>query len=549
MHKSNETKGLSVTSVNAARQAARQIRHGVAGWRPAMSLRVRLAVLVALALAVVIGATTYWETRTFEAALDRSLRETAQSTAEAVADDLELRPEPFMTSVAAGATELDSMLREFLEAVPALREVTIVTGDGSAARVLASTSSGDRAAAVELAQRAVTHEPVWAEAAPFLPRVAVVVNRDGRRLGAVVVTVSLAAVAQLRTRGRLFGAGFSIAAIILGTLSIDLLARRVIHRPLSMIRNTMAHAGAGDLTARATVARRDEIGAIAVGLNQMLGQLEQYNVALQERVRDATEELRLRNEELVQDYHRILGLREALARAEQMAAVGQTAATVAHQIGTPLNLISGYVQLMKEQAGTDRRTADRLRVVEEQIAKVTAVVRTLLDHGRLPSPRELVDPADLIHRVCELARPKLDAARVHLELSIADRLPPLLADAVQLELALLNIVANSLDAMPDGGVLMVRAGSTVPGTWIEIADTGPGIPTALLTRIFEPWLTTKPAGRGTGLGLSITKQVIVGHGGSIIAANGPESGAVFRIELPEAIVPSVDTPAVSARVM
>jgi two-component system, NtrC family, sensor kinase len=541
MDKSHEDRGLDVARVLAAQNGARQIRHGVAAWRPAMSLRVRLLVLVALALALVIGATTYWETRTFETALDRELRDTARSTAEAVADDLELRPEPY--------TELDSMLHEFLEAVPALREVTVVSGDGAAARVLASTSSGDHAEAVTLAQRAVTHEPVWAEGVPFLPRVAVAVDRDGRRLGAVVVTVSLAAVAQLRTRGRLLGAGFSVAAIVLATVLIDLLARRVIHRPLSQIRNTMEHAGAGDLTARATVVRRDEIGAIAIGLNHMLAQLEQYSVALQERVRDATDELRLRNEELVQDYHRILGLREALARAEQMAAVGQTAATVAHQIGTPLNLISGYVQLMKEQAGGDRRTADRLQVVEEQIAKVTAVVRTLLDHARLPSPRELVDPAELIHRVCELARPKLDAACVRLELAIADSLPPLLADAVQLELALLNIVANSLDAMPQGGALLVTAGSTPGGTWIEIADTGPGIPAALLGRIFEPWLTTKPAGRGTGLGLSITKQVIIGHGGSIVAANARDGGAMFRIELPEAIAPVVDTPVVSARVM
>jgi two-component system, NtrC family, sensor kinase len=545
MHKSHEVRGLDVKSVFAAQQGARQIRHAVAAWRPGMSLRLRLVLLVGLALALVIGATTYWETRTFETALDRDLRDTARSTAEAAADDMELRPEPFATS----STELDSMLREFLEAVPALREITIVTGDGPAAQVLASTSSGDHAASVALAQHAVAHEPVWAQDVPFLPRVAVAVERDGRRLGAVVVTVSLEAVAQLRNRGRLLGAGFSIAAIVLATLLIDLLARRMIHRPLSQIRHTMARAGAGDLTARVGAARRDEIGAIAIGLNQMLAQLEQYNVALQERVRDATDELRLRNEELVQDYHRILGLREALARAEQMAAVGQMAATVAHQIGTPLNLISGYVQLMKEQASGDRRTADRLQVVEEQIAKVTAVVRTLLDHARLPSPREVVDPADLIHRVCELARPKLDAACVSLELSIADPLTPLLADAVQLELALLNIVANSLDAMPQGGALMVTAGSTTEGIWIEIADTGLGIPAGLLPRIFEPWLTTKPAGRGTGLGLSITKEVIIGHGGSIVAANGPERGAIFRIELPEAIARAADTPVVSARVM
>lgn len=533
-----------MTGAFRARRAARQIRHGVAGWLRPLSLRVRLALLVALALALVIGATTYWETRTFERALDRDLRNTARSTAEAVVDDLELRPD------VPTPAELDLSLHEFLEAVPALRAVTVLTVEGAAASVLASTSSGDHADEAQLARRAVAQQdPIWAGESSRLPRVAVPIDRDGRRIGAVVVTVSLAPVAELSARGRLLGAGFSIAAIILATLVIDLLARRVIHGPLAHIRATMERAGAGDLAARATVMRRDEMGAIAAGLNQMLSELEHHSVALHERVRDATEELRLRNEELVQDYHRILALREALARAEQMAAVGQMAATVAHQIGTPLNLISGYVQLMREQAGSDRRTVERLQVVEEQIAKVTTVVRTLLDHARQPSPRELVDPAELIRRVCALARPKLEAASVTLDVSMPDTLPLLSADAVQLELALLNVLANSLDAMPHGGDLAVTANSTPHGTRIEIADTGPGIPAALLARVFEPWLTTKPAGRGTGLGLSITKEVVVGHGGSIVASNGPAGGAVFRIDLPSAIQPAADTPFVSHRVM
>jgi signal transduction histidine kinase len=272
-------------------------------------------------------------------------------------------------------------------------------------------------------------------------------------------------------------------------------------------------------------------------------------------VAEATEELRSRNEELVQDYHRILALREALARAEQMAAVGQMAANVAHQIGTPLNLISGYVQLMLEQPDAD----PRLKVIEDQIAKVAAIVRTLLDRSRQSSPREVVDPAELIRRVCELARPKFDATGVALTVSIQDPLPPMLADPVQLELALLNIVANGLDAMPLGGTLEVHAGPVgegVPGEhhaaqgiWIEISDSGPGIPPGVLPRIFEPWLTTKPKGAGTGLGLSITKEVIAAHGGSISAGSAPRGGAMFRIELPAAIRPTGSVMGVPARVM
>jgi signal transduction histidine kinase len=522
----------------------------VAGWLRELPLRVRLSLLVALALGLVIGATTYWETRTFERDLERELHRTAQSTAEAVADDFDVQPE------LSTADELHATLHEFIEAFPALREITAVRINDKAADVLASTSSGDHTEEIRLASRAALHsEPVWNEETTLLPRVAVPLDHDGRRIGAVVVTVSLGSVAQLRTRGRIFGAGFALVAILLSTVVIDLAARRVIHKPLGQIIHTMKRAGGGDMAARAPMARLDEIGSIAVGLNQMLDELEHHHVALKERVAEATEELRARNEELVHDYHRILALREALARAEQMAAVGQMAANVAHQIGTPLNLISGYVQLMQEQPDAD----PRLKVVEEQIGKVTTIVRTLLDRSRQSSPREVVQLAELIRRVCELARPKFDATGVALRVSVPDRLPPMMADPVQLELALLNIVANALDAMPHGGTLDVKAGASIEpfddesrashGLWIEIADTGPGIPPGVLPRIFEPWLTTKPKGAGTGLGLSITKEVVAAHGGSISAGNLAGGGAVFHIELPAAVRPASSVMGVPARVM
>ena len=96
------------------------------------------------------------------------------------------------------------------------------------------------------------------------------------------------------------------------------------------------------------------------------------------------------------------------ARAEQMAAVGQTAASVAHQIGTPLNLISGYVQMIGEEEGPASRVTRRLEIVQEQIAKVTSIVRAMLDHARRPTPKEATDIGLLVQRVCDVARPKLE---------------------------------------------------------------------------------------------------------------------------------------------
>jgi signal transduction histidine kinase len=145
--------------------------------------------------------------------------------------------------------------------------------------------------------------------------------------------------------------------------------------------------------------------------------------------------------------------------------------------------------------------------------------------------------AELLRRVTEVARPKLDAQGVRLDLRVAD-VPLVMADEVQLELALLNLVTNSLDAMPSGGVTSMTASRTAGGNVrIDVADTGTGIAPDLLPRIFEPWVTTKASGRGTGLGLSITREVVADHGGTITVKSEVGAGSAFTIELPAASAP------------
>jgi signal transduction histidine kinase len=129
-------------------------------------------------------------------------------------------------------------------------------------------------------------------------------------------------------------------------------------------------------------------------------------------------------------------------------------------------------------------------------------------------------------------RMRLAAARVQLETQIADDLPEVTADETQLELALLNLLSNAIDAMPDGGTLTLRAETIGQRVRVAIRDTGVGIAPDVLPRIFEPWITTKASGRGTGLGLSITRDVINRIGGSIGAVSTPGGGTTFTIELP-----------------
>ena len=514
--------------------AAAQLRPSGAKLRRVLSLRLRLALLVALSTAVVIGIEAFLEIGIFERTLEHDLLDTARVTALAVADDYELRSDPI------DAASLSIDLHELVATTPTLRTITIVQLNADDPTVIASTSTGERPEALALAEQAIRGSTTTSgNASPGAMAVAVpLVRPDGSR-AAAIATVSLASLEQLRTKGRQVTFWFTPAAVVVLTLLVDWLSRRLIHRPVAHIRETMTRAGAGDFTARAQQSRPDELGSVAAGLNDMLQKLQDFHEALQERVNEATSELRLRNEELVDSYQRVFALREALARAEQMAAVGQTAASVAHQVGTPLNLISGYVQMLQEDASVDPKTARRLQIVQEQIAKVASVVRTVLDHSRRPGNRSMVALGPVLKRVADVARPKLDASGISLKLAVSDNLPPIWADSEELELAILNLVTNSLDAMPEGGTLTIRAAPGDEGVRIEVSDTGIGIPKELLPRIFDPWVTTKSAGRGTGLGLSITHDVIARHGGTIVAASDPGRETLFTIELPSA--PAAET--------
>lgn len=191
---------------------------------------------------------------------------------------------------------------------------------------------------------------------------------------------------------------FAALATAVLVLVVDLLTRPIVHTPIRQLRQTMERVSEGDLEARAPVSGNGDLADVARGLNQVLDHIANFNDALQARVRSATAELERRNVERVESYHRLLSVREQLASAEQMASIGQTAANVAHQVGTPLNLISGHVQILQEQLAGDPDVARRLAIIEEQIAKVTTTVRSLLDRSRRLGPRTRTTAKELVDR-------------------------------------------------------------------------------------------------------------------------------------------------------
>jgi signal transduction histidine kinase len=225
-------------------------------------------------------------------------------------------------------------------------------------------------------------------------------------------------------------------------------------------------------------------------------------------------------------------LREALARSEQLAAVGQTAASVAHQVGTPLNLVSGYVQMLLAQPGLDAHILRRLQIVQDQIGKVADVVRGLLDRARPADEEQSIGIGDLLDRVRAIATPRFDASGVRHVVEVDPGIPGLVGNGTDLELAILNLITNAIDATPRGGEVRLAARVVADRVQLTIADTGQGIAPEVLPRIFDPWFTTKPTGRGSGLGLAIVRDVVARFGGTIDIASKPGEGTTVTMDIP-----------------
>ena len=500
------------------------VRPTVAKWLLGPSISRRISLFVALIVTGVVTSVAYLQIRSFERGVDRDLVNAARLGAQSAADNLVVREQPL------DPLDIRDMLHDLVEAEPLLDAISVIeTDDTGHFRVFTSTSTEEHADVVNLAGRAITAKtPSSIRTATTMTFALPVPKRDRY---AVAASVGLESLLQARKHGLTLALGFAVPAILLVTVLVHITIHQMLGRRLGAIVRTMERTAGGDLRARAAIVLDDELGQIATGLNEMLDQLERFTHSLHAQIAEATRDLSLRNAQLAASQNQLFAARESLARAERVAALGQVAANVAHQAGTPLNLVSGYVQMILGDPRTDERTRSRLRTVDAQIQQVTRVLRTMLDRARPPSGFEAVSLGAIITRVREVAQPRLWRSNIRLETSVAAGLPAVKVDPTQLEMALLNLVTNALDAMPGGGTLSIQASAGPKAVRLEVADSGPGLPAEVLSHLFDPWVTTKPAGQGSGLGLAIVRDVVRTHGGSVSAYN-QSPGAVVVIELP-----------------
>jgi len=221
-----------------------------------------------------------------------------------------------------------------------------------------------------------------------------------------------------------------------------------------------------------------------------------------------------------------------LLRSDQMATVGQVAASVAHELRNPLTSVKGLVQVNLKEARARGLPAEDLRVIEQEIRRMERTLQAFLDFARPPRPeRHRMNLLPLIEQTLALVRGRIEKRKVTLQVLRPAAPVVVEGDADQLQQLLLNLALNALDVLPRGGSLEIELRIPHQG-WIElrVSDSGPGIAPSLLPRVFEPFVSGKES--GLGLGLTVSRRIAEDHGGDLLASNRPEGGACFLLRLP-----------------
>jgi two-component system, NtrC family, sensor kinase len=404
-----------------------------------------------------------------------------------------------------------------------------------------------------LASKVVSSRPYGSKNSLY--RVFVPIRTQGRLSGAVEIVERFDSNWSVALRYARKTFWMSLIAILLITIGNYLLFRQLVYRPIGHLFGAMSRAKAGDLGANVPPRAADELGVLSNEFNSMIRQVremtrerEAQQVILEQRVHEATEELEQRNRQLQETNLELWRTTRRMNELGRLAAAGQTAAQFAHEVGTPLNLISGHVQLLELELPRIPGDGDsRIKIIEEQIERIERIVRRMLDRTRFEMELTPVDLNQLLRRLFDATSPAFDKRPVRIIERFDPRLPMINGSADRLQQLFLNLINNALDAMPNGGELTVsthqevEAGGKSTRVVVDFADDGSGMGPETVAHIFDPLYTTKAPGQGTGLGLVIVNQIVHEHGGDVGVQSEPGQGTRFRLTFPVTKLTAVET--------
>lgn len=379
---------------------------------------------------------------------------------------------------------------------------------------------------------------------------------DGKVIGALRGLYSVKEYDELFKRESDLTKVVGIGVVIVTSLVFGLLIRFQIHRPVHRLLYAMGKVEAGDLSSHAVVTGPAEIQELAGQFNRMLDRLRDdgvekdrllneirhFNDTLQKRIVEATLELQQANDGLVE-------ARLATERSQRLAALGELSATVAHELGNPLNALSGHLQMLANAVDSPSRQR-HLAVIRSEVSRMVTIITQLLDQTRVRLRSAPLNLNRTVQDVLSLLLPGLSRRQITVKTDLQDDLPLVTGDPRALHGLVFNLVTNARQAMLTGGELSIRTraacSTELPGTVIvsegthangtivrlTIGDTGCGISPDHISKIFEPFFTTRHEQGGTGLGLAICHRVVTDSGGSLAVKSEMEQGTEFTIDLP-----------------
>jgi len=256
-------------------------------------------------------------------------------------------------------------------------------------------------------------------------------------------------------------------------------------------------------------------------------ELALLNRQLEARVKERTEELARKSEEVAATY-------QQLWHSAKLATLGELTASVAHELNNPLQTVSLRIESLSRKFSGEQQTAEALGVVEKELDRMAHLVQNLLHQSRKGEQKTVtVNVAEELEKTLELLHYHLRGFGIVTQKDFPSRSPLIRADQEQLQQVFLNLLTNACDAMPSGGTLTLRV-SGGRNVSIAIIDTGSGIAAVDLPRVMETFFTTKPPGKGTGLGLPICRRIVEAHGGAMRIESELGMGTTVRIDFPAA---------------
>jgi signal transduction histidine kinase len=501
-----------------------------------VSLRVQITAIYGLILVVTMAIAASLGQSIAKKAVEQALRERTVDVASSIVGALDLPRDlsridrDALGDRLAGAVPLNRGLRRVDLAVVRGRRHDLVRMDISAGGYDLSLADAEGPLEARSSSR-IEREGEERIALAVVP----VLGPDRKPYANLRVEVDLYDAALIARRERTVFLWATVASALVLALSFTLVLGRMLARPLRRLAAAMegVESGGQDVAPIPGAARADEIGVVARGLEAMLARIRGFNQELQDRIAAATSDLAAKNRALADANRQLVAARRDLDAKERLAAVGQISGTIAHELGNPLNALSGHVQLLLRAPESPPAVREGLAIVDREARRMTAIIRRFLDSARglTPAP-EPVDLAALVDDALSLSLSAEARDRIAVTREIAPEVAQVAVDPALVRHVLTNFVSNAVDAMPGGGRLAVRARADGGRLAVSVADSGAGLGPDERKRIFEPFYSTKAPQHGSGLGLSICREIASALKGHIDVESTPGTGAVFTLYVP-----------------